>query len=96
MRITLEAAYATAFRFIGNNANLLLRRVLSIECYKPVKEGALVSTEHLDVEYLAFVPADSRAVISEESDDLRWWDLDDLPPDLDTALIAMIKTAISR
>jgi acyl-CoA thioesterase YciA len=42
MRIALEAAYATAFRFIGHDANLLLRRVLSIECYKPVPEGSFV------------------------------------------------------
>jgi acyl-CoA thioesterase YciA len=42
MRIALEAAYATAFRFIGHDANLLLRRVLAIECYKPVPEGSFV------------------------------------------------------
>ena len=42
MRIVLEAAYATAFRFIGKDANLLLRRVLSIECYKPVPQGSFV------------------------------------------------------
>ncbi len=42
MRIALEAAYATAFRCIGQDANLLLRRVLSIECYKPVPQGSFV------------------------------------------------------
>src|SRR5215813_586090 len=42
MRIALEAAYGTAFRFIGHDANLLLRRVLSIECYKPVPQGSFV------------------------------------------------------
>jgi acyl-CoA hydrolase len=42
MRIALEAAYATAFRAIGHDANLLLRRVLSIECYKPVPQGSFV------------------------------------------------------
>ncbi len=42
MRIALEAAYATAFRSIGQDANLLLRRVLSIECYKPVPQGSFV------------------------------------------------------
>ena len=34
LRIALEAAYNTAFRFIGHEANLLLRRVLTVECYK--------------------------------------------------------------
>jgi acyl-CoA thioesterase YciA len=42
MRISLEAAYCTAFRFIGHDANLLLRRVLSIECYKPVPQGSMI------------------------------------------------------
>jgi acyl-CoA thioesterase YciA len=42
MRIALEAAYSTAFQFIGKDANLLLRRVLSIECYKPVPQGSFV------------------------------------------------------
>jgi len=52
-------------------------------------------TEHLDVEYLAIVPAGAQAVMSEESDDLRWWDVGDLPPDLDQALSLMIRTALS-
>jgi acyl-CoA hydrolase len=42
MRIALEAAYGTANCFIGQDANLLLRRVLSIECYKPVPQGSFV------------------------------------------------------
>lgn len=42
MRIVLEAAYGTAFCFIGHEANLLLRRVLTIECYKPVPAGAFI------------------------------------------------------
>ena len=45
MRIALEAAYNTAFRFIGQDANLLLRRVLSIECYKPVPQGSFVEIQ---------------------------------------------------
>ncbi len=36
MRIALEAAYAAAFRAVGDDANLLLRRVLNLECYRPV------------------------------------------------------------
>ena len=30
------------FAAIGHDANLLLRRVLSIECYKPVPQGSFV------------------------------------------------------
>src|ERR1700691_4515397 len=42
LRMALEAAYATAYRWVGNDANLLLRRVLSLECYRPVPVGTLV------------------------------------------------------
>ncbi|MEU4231823.1 NUDIX domain-containing protein [Nonomuraea sp. NPDC026600] len=34
---------------------------------------------HLDVEYAAVAPADAEAVISEESLDLRWFPLDEIP-----------------
>ena len=40
-------------------------------------------SEHLDVQYLALVPTDARAVMSDESDDLRWFALDALPDVLD-------------
>lgn len=42
LRIALEAAYATAFRFVGNRANLVLRRVLNLECMAPVPVGQVV------------------------------------------------------
>jgi acyl-CoA thioesterase YciA len=45
LRIALEAAYATAVRCVGNEANILLRRVLSLECYRPVPVGTLVEIQ---------------------------------------------------
>ena len=42
LRIALESAYATAFRTIGTDANLLLRRVLNLECYRPVAVGSMI------------------------------------------------------
>ena len=56
MRIALEAAYTTAFRAVGHSANLLLRRVLSLECYRPVPVGTMVEIRgtvlHLTRAYL--------------------------------------------
>ncbi len=56
MRIALEAAYNTAFRAVGNTANLLLRRVLALECYRPVPVGSMVEIRgtvlHLTRAYL--------------------------------------------
>lgn len=53
-------------------------------------------SEHLDVQYLALVPGGARAVISEESDDLRWFDLADLPPDLDQSVRTLIELSMDQ
>ena len=42
LRFALEAAYAAACRGAGAGANLMLRRVLSLECRTSVPVGALV------------------------------------------------------
>jgi acyl-CoA thioesterase YciA len=56
LRMALEAAYVTAFRTIGDGANFLLRRVLSVECYRPVPVGTMVELQgtvlHLTRAYL--------------------------------------------
>lgn len=36
-------------------------------------------TRHLDMQYLAYAPADAEITCSDESLDLRWWPLDALP-----------------
>ncbi len=50
--------------------------------------------EHLDVQYLALVPADATAVMSAESDDLQWFPVDALPSPLDPSVRAIIATAL--
>jgi len=56
LRIALEAAYVTAHQAIGSGANLLLRRVLSLECHRPVPVGSMVEIRgvplHLTRAYL--------------------------------------------
>lgn len=42
LRMSLEAAYAAAFRLVGPHANLVLRRVLNVECHEPVRVGSVV------------------------------------------------------
>lgn len=59
----------------------------------PVPCGGAMS-EHLDVQYLALVPADAQAVMSDESDDLRWFDVDALPDPLDPSVRALIADAL--
>ncbi len=42
LRYGLETAYAAASRAVGPHANLMLRRVLSLECRRSVPVGSLV------------------------------------------------------
>lgn len=50
---------------------------------------------HLDVQFLALVADDAQEEISEESDDLRWFTLDELPTDLDDSVRSLIAAALS-
>ena len=43
LRLALEAGYATAWRHVGTQANLVLRRVLNLECLRPVPVGETTS-----------------------------------------------------
>lgn len=58
----------------------------------PVPCGGRQS-EHLDVQFLAVVPDGAAITISDESDDLRWFAVDDLPVDLDASVRALIAAA---
>ena len=42
LTLALEAAYATAYRAAGLNANLVLKRVLDLRCYEPVPIGTVI------------------------------------------------------
>lgn len=45
----------------------------------PVTCSLGVPTRHLDLQFLAYAPAGAQPAISEESLDLRWWPIDDVP-----------------
>jgi 8-oxo-dGTP pyrophosphatase MutT (NUDIX family) len=49
--------------------------------------------EHLDVRFLALVGSDVEAVASEESLEVRWWPVDDLPTD-EPDMVEMIGLAL--
>ena len=50
---------------------------------------------HLDVRFLATAPRDADHAVSEESLDVRWWPLDDLP-DLYPDMRRLIGDAVAR
>jgi acyl-CoA hydrolase len=45
LRLALEAGYAAAWRHVGTAANLVLRRVLNLECLRPVPVGTVIEIE---------------------------------------------------
>jgi acyl-CoA hydrolase len=45
LRFALEAGYATAWKHVGPEANLVLRRVLNMECLRPVPVGVVVEIQ---------------------------------------------------
>lgn len=49
LSLALEAAYATAYRAAGLNANLVLKRVLDLRCYEPVPIGRVVELRGREV-----------------------------------------------
>jgi acyl-CoA thioesterase YciA len=49
LSLALEAAYATAYRTIGANANLVLKRVLDVRCFEPVKVGRVIEIRGREV-----------------------------------------------
>lgn len=58
--------------------------------------GPIRPSHHFDVQYVAVAPPDAVEVISEESDDLRWWDVSDLPPGTDDSVRALTRAGVRR
>ena len=55
-----------------------------------------VPTRHLDLQFAAYAPAGAQITVSEESDDLRWWPADALPPGTDHALAHLVAEVLRR
>ena len=49
LSLSLEAAYAAAFRAAGLNANLVLKRVLDLRCFEPVPVGTVVQIRSREI-----------------------------------------------
>lgn len=48
--------------------------------------GPIQPAHHLDVQFVAVAPSGAQPVISEESDDLQWWDVKALPEEADSSV----------
>lgn len=72
---------------------LLLAPGLAAVHVHPVTCSLGKPTRHLDLQFVAHAPAGARIAISDESDDLRWWPADELPPGSDDALRYLVDRA---
>jgi 8-oxo-dGTP pyrophosphatase MutT (NUDIX family) len=62
----------------------------------PVVCSLGVPTRHLDMQFIAHAPAGAEIACSDESLDLRWWPLDELPENTDFGLKQLAATASRR
>ena len=62
----------------------------------PITCSLGIPTRHYDIQFLGRAPAGAQPVISSESEDLRWFDLDQLPADSAPELPHLITRALHR
>jgi 8-oxo-dGTP pyrophosphatase MutT (NUDIX family) len=62
----------------------------------PVTCSLGVPTRHLDMQFIVHAPRDAEIAVSDESLDLRWWPLDELPEDCDFGLTQLVNSARLR
>jgi coenzyme F420-0:L-glutamate ligase len=62
----------------------------------PITCSLGLPTRHFDVQFVGRAPAGAEPVISEESDDLRWFDVEDLPAGISAELPELIRRAVRR
>lgn len=52
-------------------------------------------TEHLDLRWIAVAAPGALPVVSEESEDVAWWPVSDLPGDTDASLRSLVELALA-
>jgi len=62
----------------------------------PITCSLGLPTRHYDVQFVGWAPAGAAPVISAESDDLRWFEVDDLPAGISAELPGLIGRAVRR
>jgi 8-oxo-dGTP pyrophosphatase MutT (NUDIX family) len=74
-------------------AELSIESTLAAVHVHPVTCSLGVPTRHLDMQFIAYAPRNAEIACSEESLDLRWWPLDELPADTDFGLSQLAAAA---
>jgi 8-oxo-dGTP pyrophosphatase MutT (NUDIX family) len=68
---------------------------LHLDAHEVAFCGPHASVRHLDVRFLAIAPPGSVPAVSEESVDVRWWPVHELPTD-DPDMAEMVELALAR
>jgi 8-oxo-dGTP pyrophosphatase MutT (NUDIX family) len=90
---TLRAAALREATEESGVAGLALDATPALLSYHEVPCGPVRPAHHLDVQYVAVAPSGAQPVVGEESDDVRWFGVDDLPPDVDTSVRDLVRAA---
>ncbi len=76
--------------------DLVIDRDLAALHVHPITCSLGVPTHHLDVQFIVHAPAGAEMRCSDESLDLQWWPLGNLPDDTDFGLAQLVAAARSR
>jgi 8-oxo-dGTP pyrophosphatase MutT (NUDIX family) len=77
-------------------ASLTVEPAMAALHVHPVTCSLGVPTRHLDMQFIAHARADAEIACSDESLDLRWWPLAQLPEDCDFGLTQLADVALRR
>jgi 8-oxo-dGTP pyrophosphatase MutT (NUDIX family) len=89
------AALREATEESGMHGLLLDPEPLHLDAHDVAFCGSRAQVRHLDVRFLALAPADAVPAVSEESIDVRWWPVDDLPTE-DEDMRVLVDLAVQR
>ena len=86
------AALREATEESGITGLRLIPGILQVDRHPaPCQPG--VVEEHLDVRYLVVAPAGAVPLVSDESDDVRWFGRDELPEGIEPTIVEMLAAA---
>ncbi len=88
------AALREAVEESGIDGLQILPELLRLEVH-PITCSLGVPTRHFDVRFAVIAPAGAEPVMSEESEDLRWWPTTGLPRPADPGLGAAVRRAVA-
>jgi coenzyme F420-0:L-glutamate ligase len=91
----LEAARREAREESGIDGIMFDPLPLDIDIH-PITCSLGLPTRHFDVKFVGFAPVSAEPIMSAESDDLRWFDLDDLPSAISPELPRLLVLAQQR